>query len=298
VGYFASDQDSRPGALVLNRIVTLRESYVEKKPDAAAGDRGEKAERTESAKAKTRPKSKSPVEYRAEARARDADLAAAFTRASAMVSAESADLLTGDRATAQLFLAAAERARPETAAKVIIMTCHGRSASRGAAWSRLLRLSSARWLAAVRRRIAADQLGQGGARRLIRTGKPFAELRRSGGGAGGRPGPCDRRRDRGKPGQGRAYKAGKAGLLGFFVGQVMKSSPGADAAAVNKALRDRLGLTRRSAVRRSDPGKSAAIGLLTVHFATRGADLVGRPSPIGLMLPRCRRVITDRIVHS
>jgi Asp-tRNA(Asn)/Glu-tRNA(Gln) amidotransferase B subunit len=37
------------------------------------------------------------------------------------------------------------------------------------------------------------------------------------------------------------YKAGKTGLLGFFVGQVMKSSPGADAAAVNQALRDRLG---------------------------------------------------------
>jgi len=37
------------------------------------------------------------------------------------------------------------------------------------------------------------------------------------------------------------YKAGKTGLLGFFVGQVMKSSPGADAAAVNQAVRDRLG---------------------------------------------------------
>ena len=36
------------------------------------------------------------------------------------------------------------------------------------------------------------------------------------------------------------YKAGKTGLLGFFVGQVMKSTPGADAAAVNQALRDRL----------------------------------------------------------
>ena len=37
------------------------------------------------------------------------------------------------------------------------------------------------------------------------------------------------------------YKAGKTGLLGFFVGQVMKSAPGADAAAVNKMLRERLG---------------------------------------------------------
>ena len=37
------------------------------------------------------------------------------------------------------------------------------------------------------------------------------------------------------------YKAGKTGLLGFFVGQVMKSAPGSDAAAVNKVLRERLG---------------------------------------------------------
>jgi len=36
------------------------------------------------------------------------------------------------------------------------------------------------------------------------------------------------------------YKAGKTGLLGFFVGQVMKSAPGADAALVNQVLRDRL----------------------------------------------------------
>jgi Asp-tRNA(Asn)/Glu-tRNA(Gln) amidotransferase B subunit len=37
------------------------------------------------------------------------------------------------------------------------------------------------------------------------------------------------------------YKAGKTGLLGFFVGQVMKSTPNADAAAVNAKLRERLG---------------------------------------------------------
>jgi aspartyl-tRNA(Asn)/glutamyl-tRNA(Gln) amidotransferase subunit B len=37
-----------------------------------------------------------------------------------------------------------------------------------------------------------------------------------------------------------AYRGGKEGLLGFFVGQVMKAAPGADAAAVNQLLRDRL----------------------------------------------------------
>jgi Asp-tRNA(Asn)/Glu-tRNA(Gln) amidotransferase B subunit len=37
------------------------------------------------------------------------------------------------------------------------------------------------------------------------------------------------------------YKSGKTGLLGFFVGQVMKASPNADAASVQRVLRDRLG---------------------------------------------------------
>ena len=37
------------------------------------------------------------------------------------------------------------------------------------------------------------------------------------------------------------YKAGKTGLLGFFVGQVMKSAPNADAAEVNRMVRERLG---------------------------------------------------------
>ena len=37
------------------------------------------------------------------------------------------------------------------------------------------------------------------------------------------------------------YKAGKTGLLGFFVGQVMRSAPNADAGAVHRVLRERLG---------------------------------------------------------
>ncbi|MBV8708172.1 MAG: hypothetical protein JO028_13370, partial [Acidobacteriaceae bacterium] len=38
------------------------------------------------------------------------------------------------------------------------------------------------------------------------------------------------------------YKAGKTGLLGFLVGQVMKASRGqANPAAVNEALKKKLG---------------------------------------------------------
>ena len=45
----------------------------------------------------------------------------------------------------------------------------------------------------------------------------------------------------GNPGQVEAYRGGKEGLLGFFVGQVMKETGGkADPRIVNELLRDKL----------------------------------------------------------
>src|SRR5690606_30751081 len=75
VGYFIVDQDTKPGALVLNRIITLRDERVAQTATAA------KVERKENVKAKTRPKSKSPAEYRAEARARGLDPAVTYVKA-------------------------------------------------------------------------------------------------------------------------------------------------------------------------------------------------------------------------
>ena len=44
------------------------------------------------------------------------------------------------------------------------------------------------------------------------------------------------------PGQVGAYRGGKEGLLGFFVGQVMKETQGkADPRVVNERLREKLG---------------------------------------------------------
>ena len=104
VGYFIIDEDSTTGALVLNRIVTLRDAAVVEKAVVAAP-----ADKRPNAKAATRPKSKSPAEYRTEARARDPELAAVFAKALELgLPADQADLVSGDRATAALF-------RPDTA---------------------------------------------------------------------------------------------------------------------------------------------------------------------------------------
>jgi len=244
VGYFAVDEDSRDGALVLNRIVTLRESYAETKvepPPAAAAGATKAGDKAVNAKAKTRPKSKSPVEYRAEARARDPELAAAHDKALALVTAESADLLTGDLATARLFLAVAHLARPETSAKWIINELPralGES-------SRGVEQVAAAELGALLRAVDDGSLPTSSAKavltELVRTGKPFAALRAEAAAPIADLGASIDVVIAANPDKVSQYKAGKTGLLGFFVGQVMKAAPGADAAAVNKVLRERLG---------------------------------------------------------
>ena len=195
------------------------------------------------AKAKTRPKSKSPIEYRAEARARDPELAAAHDKAAAMVAADAADLLTGDVTTARLFLAVTAIAKPETAAKWMVNELPRALGEPGA---RPLDQLAANELGAFLAAIDAGEITTSGAKglltALVKTGQSFAELAAT---AASAPavdlGPAVDAVIAANADKASQYKAGKTGLLGFFVGQVMKAAPGSDAAAVNQLLRDRLG---------------------------------------------------------
>lgn len=251
VGYFVVDQDTKPGALVLNRIITLRETKA-----AAVAAQPAKTEAVQkNPKAQSRPKGKSPAEYRAEARARDAELAAAHTAIATLagITAEAADLLAGDRATATLFLAVADRGSanagalagsngkvaPELAAKWIINELPR------ALEDRELTSVSAPELGALLQAVADGSLAHAAAKtvlaELVRTGKPFAELRSAVAAAPAVDlGAAVDAVIAANPDKAAQYRAGKTGLLGFFVGQVMKSTPNADAAAVNQAVRDRL----------------------------------------------------------
>jgi len=133
---------------------------------------------------------------------------------------------------------------------------------------------------------------------LIRTGKPFAELRGQVAAPVADLGPAIDAVIAANPDKAAQYKGGKAGLLGFFVGQVMKSSPG--------PTRPRS--TRRCATGSADPQVGGPeIGprqkrrdwLLTCSSQHRGCGPGWDARPrSGRMLPVCRRVITDRIVHS
>ena len=153
-------------ALVLNRIVTLRDSWqgqsAEGGPPTPEPERREKSD-----KAKTRPPKRSRVEYRAEARVRDPVLADRFARwpAEHGISEADADLLTGDLVTGDLFVAAvAAGAPPPRWPAGSSTTCRRRWAT--GSWPP--RRSPARgWRAGRRRRVGGDhgRRGQGGLRR-------------------------------------------------------------------------------------------------------------------------------------
>ncbi len=229
VGYFVVDAERMP-AMVLNRIVSLRDTR-------AKVETVEIVERKENAKAKTRPKSKSPQEYRDEARVRDHELLAGYERALALgLTEEQADLLSGDRATAALFASATTHAK--LAAKWIINELP--RALDGKDLADVALAGFGEFVAMLSEGKLTPAAGKSVLARMVETGKRPAELATEG------PAPADLEPaiDRvlaANPNKVAEYKGGKTGLLGFFVGQVMKASPNADAAAVNQAVKQRLG---------------------------------------------------------
>ena len=252
VGYFVVDTvDSRPGAPVLNRIVGLRDATAEAAVQAAPAARSAAPApaSSEPAKGKVRPPKRSQAEYRAEARARDPELAAEHVRFQSELglSVEAADLLAGDRDTAKLFAsAAAASGLPAAAARLLINDLPRALGDRqiaslsvgGAELGELVRLVAD---GAVSGPAAKEVL----AALVTEGGKPAEIVARLG---------LDRKTDAGalealvdaalaeNPDKVAAFRAGKTGLLGFFVGAVVKAAGGrANPAQVKALVAARLG---------------------------------------------------------
>jgi glutaminyl-tRNA synthetase len=240
IGYFVVDDDSKPGAIVLDRIVTLRSTQEAARPVVAAP--ADEPEHKINKKAATRPKSKSPAEYRAEARARDPELATAYASIAGVTNDEQADLLAADLATARLFLdTVAAGATAELVAKWIINELPRGLGARTLADAGLDAKRFGELLAAVVDGSLAANAAKTALGEMITTGKSLAELGPIQVVGGADLGAKIDAVIAANPDKAAQYKAGKIGLLGFFVGQVMKGTPNADAAAVNAAIRERLG---------------------------------------------------------
>ncbi|MDQ4097592.1 MAG: glutamine--tRNA ligase/YqeY domain fusion protein [Actinomycetota bacterium] len=249
VGYFVFDTvDARPGAPVLNRIVTLRDSWQGLAAEGPRPDDGREAIRAQSAKAKTRPPKRSGAEYRAEARLRDPVLADRFAAWPVQhgISEAEADLLTGDRATGDLFEAAVATGAPAPAVARWIVNEVPRAGDRELGETAITGEGMGRLVAAVEsgtitgpaaKQVFAEMVERGGdpdeiiARRGLTQVSDEAAI-----------GALVEEVLAANPDQVEKYRGGKTALLGFFVGQVVKGSQGrANPQVAQQLLRERLG---------------------------------------------------------
>jgi glutaminyl-tRNA synthetase len=249
-GYFIADAvDSRPGALVFNRIVELRDTYREGRGGRPAAAAGSRAVRAQPVKEKTPARAGTRMsEDRERSRASDASLSRRYERyiREFGLSAELADVLTGDRAVADFYDAAVSRhANPRAVGNWIANDVLRELKGRAIAEVPL----TAAGLAELVRRVDEGVLSSTAAKAV------FERMMMD----GGTPGEIIARLGLDEavsetdlaaavdaalsamPDKVAAYRAGKASLLGLFTGQVMKATGGkADPQTVQNLIRRKL----------------------------------------------------------
>jgi glutaminyl-tRNA synthetase len=250
LGYFFVDPvDSRPGGPVLNRIVTLRDSWAGRGEDAAATRTAAEQQVEKAGKASTRPPKKSRAEYRIEARRRDPVLAERFAAWPGVhgLSEADTDLLTGDRATGDLFEGAVSAgALAAAVARWIINDLPRELGDRDLAGTPLTPSALGALVRAVESGAISGPAGkevfsvlveQGGDPDRIIAERGLAQVSDESAIAA-----LVDEAIAANPEKADAYRAGKTALAGFFVGQVVRASGGkANPQVVQKMVAERLG---------------------------------------------------------
>ncbi len=248
VGYFCSDVvDSRPDALVFNRTVTLRDAWAKAAEKAAPAPKAEKKPRTERAASPgdAKPRSKAPapdVERSPELEARRARYAGELA-----LPAEEADLLSRELPTSDLFEAALVVGAPAKAVANWVLHELPREQGDRALDALPFGGHALGQLAAVvedgtvsvsgARQVLAEMVKNGGEPRALVASLGLQQVSDPGALA-----PLVDQVIAANAGKADEYRAGKTGLLGFFVGQVMRQSGGnANPALVSDLVRERLG---------------------------------------------------------
>ncbi len=255
-GYFYVDPvDSRPGAPVFHRTIGLKEGRVIELAGTVSARATVSGELTVERRPRERKRSAAPAvprksraEFRAEARAASPRLRArheAFGKLG--LSAEDADLLSGDEATAAYFDAAlAAGARPATAARWLLNDLAGLAGARpldalplpGAAFGKFVSLVDGGRLATAAAKTLLAALAETG-------GDPEARMKALGLEKVEDRAAIEAALDRALAAQAKEverYRAGEKKLLGVLLGAVMRETGGAaDPATVRKALVERLG---------------------------------------------------------
>ena len=234
-GYFWRDDDSAPGALVFNRIIALRDSWAKKTAAAEPKAATPAVEKTTSTtkKSDTRPNKRTASQIRAAARREDPTLEARYQRFQddLGLDADTADLLTPEHALADLFEAAvAAYETPASVAKWVINVLTGllagASASTlvfdGAELGIIAKLVDEKTLSTTAGKEVLDALvKEGGTALALVDARGLRQMSDEGAVAA----IVDQVLSE-NAGQVAAYRGGKTGLLGFFVGRVMAASKG------------------------------------------------------------------------
>ncbi len=239
LGYFVSDiVESSPGKLVYNRIITLRDSWAkqsqaEQEPEqAAARATGEVAKdgNSKSIEAENR---RSRTDAREELRAGMPELAERLTRYTDELGLpfEDADVLTGDLALARFFedaLAAHEapRAVANWVTNEVLRELKGRELAElpfgGAAVGKLVKLIDQGTISAtIGKEVFAAMLEGGGSPEQIVRERGLEQIADA-----AHLEPIVAQVVAANPDKAEQYRSGKTGLLGFFIGQVMRATQG------------------------------------------------------------------------
>jgi glutaminyl-tRNA synthetase len=254
LGFFISDPvDSHPEALVFNRTVTLRDTWAKQTTPKAAPPKSKSKSSSGSgsgsgsgSKSKSKSKSKSPPSTAAEPR-RSPELEAARRRIEGElgIGAEEAGILTREPATTDLFHAAAA-AGSAPAGSVANWIIHelprvlgGRTLANlpfdGAALAELVALVEGGKISSSAGREVLAEMARSGA-------KPSDIVARRGLEQVSDPGELEGVVDRvlaAHPEKVHELRSGKTGLLGFFIGQVMKETRGTANPALTSELVER-----------------------------------------------------------
>ena len=246
-GYFTVDAvDSRPGALVFNRVIGLKNTWAAK---AEPKPRGDESERKPIESAKPTARRKGRAELRAELRRSDPTLAERFDRyvKDLHLPLDHADLLTSDPATSSFFDAAiAVHAKPRSVAKWLVNDLLGAVKQKsfdalpftGTEFGRFVSLVDEGRVTQPSAKTLLARMVEGG-------GDPQALVSELGL-------EKSNNRDAIAAAVGRVleahaaevarYRAGEKKLLGVLIGAAMRETQGvADAASVRSALTKRLG---------------------------------------------------------
>jgi glutaminyl-tRNA synthetase len=259
-GYFVADLvDSKPGALVFNRIIELRDSWAKsaqgdqpaaKSPKGGKGQPSQAPAPTKDKRdsAPSEPARSGRSEVRDQARANNPELASRFAhyRSALGLSEEEADVLTGDLAVAQFFEAAlAAHNNPKSVANWVMNEVLRELKEKpigdlpfgGAQLGALVALiDDGTITTTIAKEVFAEMLQQGGNPQAIVEQRGLKQVADPAALA-----PIIEKIIAANPEKAEQYRGGKTGLLGFFVGQVMRESGGkANPQLVQELVRNRL----------------------------------------------------------